>query len=285
MKTKLLLVMLLFAATLISCAQQPAEVTYVTYESTPQTVVVYKEPDAGRVVFTVRDAPVRMTDINELWITVDKVEIQTTQGNWVTVSSQENRYDMLQLREEGIQAIIADVELSPGTYSQVRLTISDVEVIDATGSHDAVLPSGVLRFNAPFSVSSDALTVVQFDFDLAVSLHLTGNGRYVLAPVIRVMTYDNANIRVLPSRIVVVNSGTPREVIVVGTNTQGEVGPGMQIPVNVNVQVTPGTNTIVIVNATTNTTGANVTVNTTTVTNVTVNATVNTSVNTTNVTA
>ena len=281
-----LLLTILCIALLVGCAQQPtvvtpAKVTYITYESTPQTVVVYKEPDAGRAVFTIRDAPVRMTDINELWITVDAVEIQSAQGTWVTVSSQKNRYDLLQLREEGIQAILADVSLSPGTYGQVRLTISKVEVMDDRGSNDAVLPSGVLRFNAPFTVVSNELTVVQFDFDLAVSLHLTGNGRYVLTPVIRVIAYDNANVRVSPSQIVYVNSGAQREIVVVGTNEQGETGPGLQIPVNVNIQVTPGTNTVVIVNATTNTTGTNVTVNTTTVTNVTVNATVNT----TNVTA
>jgi hypothetical protein len=269
-----LAIYIVLCALLAGCVQQtivqpPADNVSITYESEPQTVVVYREPNAGRAVFTITDAPVRMSDIHELWVTVDKVEVQSVTQGWITVSSGQHKYDLLQLREEGAQGILADVALEPGTYEQVRLTISDVEVVDASGGHKAVLPSGTLRFTAPFTVVGNMATVVQFDFDLSSSLHVTGNGRYVLTPVIRVVTYENVGVRVLASQLVVVQGGTEREIVVVGTNEAGDVGPGLRIPVDVTVRVEPGTEKVIIVNQTTNVSGTtntsvNVTTNTTT---------------------
>ncbi len=222
--------------------------TPVVYEGTPQTVVVSQQPDAGRAVFTIKDAPVRLSDVNEVWVTVSKVEVQSAQQGWITVSSGPHRYDLLQLHADADQGILADVALPPGTYQQVRLTISDVEVIDAQGSHDAVRSSDSISFSAPFTVDANRATVVQFDMDLADSLRLATGGQYVLLPVIRVTAFEGASVHVLTSDFVVVSGGTQHDVVVVGTDERGQVVAGTGLPIDLVVRVEPGTNTIVVVN-------------------------------------
>lgn len=222
----------------------------VVYEAEPELVLVYEQEDAGRAVFAVTDAPVDMAGIHELWVTVEQVDVQIAGEGWVTVSAEEHRYDLLQLRENEELGILADVALAPGTYQQVRLSIDEVEVVDADGEHDAFLPSGELRLAAPFTIRADEATLILFDFDLSRSLHLTGAREYVLTPVIRVVAYESASVRILQTDRITIREGNPREVIVVGTSAEGTVGATEIIPQNVRITIEEG-NRIVIENRTT----------------------------------
>jgi hypothetical protein len=63
-------------------------------------------------------------------------------------------------------------------------------VIDQGVKHYLTVPSGMetgIKLNHQFTIESDNLYELYLDFNVDKSVHITGNGEYMLQPVIRVM--------------------------------------------------------------------------------------------------
>jgi hypothetical protein len=142
-------------------------------------------PMNGRVVMTVTDAAVNMGEISSIMITIDKVSLHSDAESWVDVSTVQHTYDLLELKRTGTNALLADLSLAPARYDQIRLYVSKVIITDNTGSYDAKLPSNVLRLNGEIVVLANKTATVSFDFIADESVHKTGKGQYILAPVIQ----------------------------------------------------------------------------------------------------
>ena len=123
-----------------------------------------QQSSEGRVVFAVKDAAADMGAVTSVKITVDSVKVHSETEGWVTVSSSQKTYDLLQLKAQGKQELLADVQLKDGNYDQLRLDISNVIVTDASGSHEAKLPSGELKVNGNLVVEANATSTATFDF-------------------------------------------------------------------------------------------------------------------------
>ncbi len=149
----------------------------------------------GRAVFIVTDAAADMGAVTSIKMTVDDIKLHGEEG-WVDVSSKQQTFDLLKLKAEGTQALLADVKLAPGTYDQVRLHISKVIVTDASGDHTAKLPSGELKLIGKVVINDNSTSTIKFDFIADKSLHITGNGLYIFAPVIRLETRERANVEI-----------------------------------------------------------------------------------------
>src|SRR3989344_5258267 len=84
--------------------------------------------DKGRVVFTITDAAADMGAVTSVKVKVESVKVHSEIEGWVDVTTTPQEYDLLQLKAENTQALLADVQLKYGEYNQLRLDISKVIV-------------------------------------------------------------------------------------------------------------------------------------------------------------
>ena len=158
-------------------------------------------PDGyGRVTVKITDAPgVDLTDISNLYVTFDRLVIfpeadsippDSTEGpRAIEVLTSPITFDLLSLTN-GLSEALGQADLPAGNYRRLVLDLAPdgAWLIEAGGdTHDVKVPSGRLVIKTDFTVEDGDDTEVLLDFDVAASLHLnqTGNGKYILLPVLR----------------------------------------------------------------------------------------------------
>ena len=93
-------------------------------------------------------------------------------------------FDLLQI--QGIEQVLAVTELEAGNYTQIRMTISNIQVRLGDGDlQDVILPSGKLKFVRPFNIAANQTTALLFDFDSEKSVNVTGSGQIIVKPVVK----------------------------------------------------------------------------------------------------
>ena len=102
-------------------------------------------------------------------------------------------YNLLDFRN-GIDTVLAATDLPAGTYSQIRLILGDSNSVVVGGqSYPLKTPSAQesgLKLNIHASLTAGIEYRLWIDFDAGRSIVTTGNGKYILKPVIR--TYSEA---------------------------------------------------------------------------------------------
>ncbi len=191
----------------------------------------------GRAVFTVTDAAADMGAVSEVRVTVDRVRVHSEAEGWTTVSSSSETYDLLELKASNTQKLFADADIDAGEYTKLWLDISNVVVVDGEGEHDATLPSGTLRMQSDFVVEPNTTATATFDFVADESLHVTGNGEYIMAPVVRVETRSGADVSVDARSNVQVSGGRTVTDVTVGMDGDGNVGVGVRLPAQANLSL------------------------------------------------
>jgi hypothetical protein len=99
-------------------------------------------------------------------------------------------YDLLKLVNDD-DTLLADAELNTGRVEQIRLILGSENYVKLKGQTDSIkltTPSAQqsgLKLNIHQDVKSGVLYKLLLDFDVAKSVHQTGNGKYMLKPVIR----------------------------------------------------------------------------------------------------
>ena len=138
----------------------------------------------------------RLTDapgaFDALYLDIQGVEFHTDEEGWTTVNAVvPGVYNLLEFRN-GIDTLIARAVLPAGNLSQVRFLLGEANSIVVDGTEHALkVPSGQqsgLKFNVHQELIPDGSYTVWTDFDAARSIVQTGNGEYILKPVIRVFT-------------------------------------------------------------------------------------------------
>ncbi|MDT8281793.1 MAG: DUF4382 domain-containing protein [Gammaproteobacteria bacterium] len=146
----------------------------------------------GGVALLLTDAP---SDIfEEINITVTRAELLSDDGK-VTIFQGNRTFNLLDLTDAKIFAIRDGV--AAGTYSKIRLTLSQIELVDYNNSNDPVdyliyypnLPgNGKLDLNprGSFNIVTGGTLTIQIDMDASKSIHIVGNGkdRYQFRPVV-----------------------------------------------------------------------------------------------------
>jgi hypothetical protein len=169
----------------------------------------------GRFVVAMTD-PGADTNISSVKVTVDSVSVHSTVKGWETISTTQHTYDLLQLKSEGAKALLADVNLQPASYQQIRLNISKVVVTDSSGDHEATLPSDELKLVAGITIKENSTTVAVFDFDASRSIKTTGEGKYILSPVVKLTTIKGAKVTDKGNNRIEVSGGAEGEGAAVG---------------------------------------------------------------------
>ena len=164
---------------------------------------------SGSVEVYVTDAPPR-DEVSGIWVTVSEVRIhkavaerereqasgdnqtqqqqQTQQGEdgWIAISLSDNATTFNLLEIKGIEQFLGASEVEASKYTQVRLVIDRVEVSLGTGAPQAAtVPSDELRISHPFDVVAGEATVILLDFDADKMVTVTGAGKIMVKPVIK----------------------------------------------------------------------------------------------------
>ncbi len=197
--------------------------------SSTATNTVAPTSGTGQAVFGVTDAAADMGAVTGIQVTFDHARIHRQAGAWIDVSGQAQTFDLLQLHAQGITQVLGQIKLPAGSYDQVELSVSKVVVADASGPHDAKLPSNKLQFKGDLQVQPGATATATFDIIADQSLHMTGNGQYILAPVINLDFREKADAQVQSNRTLVITGGNATTTGQVGMDADGNVDRGLRI--------------------------------------------------------
>lgn len=127
-------------------------------------------------------------------VVVNRVEVHTANGDdnsgWFVINNNVQVYDLLQLRN-GANVILGDTALPAGHYTQIRLILGNGSYIVQNGlKFDLTVPSGLqtgIKLNHEFNIEEGTLYELSLDFDASRSIHVTGSGKYMMQPTIRVV--------------------------------------------------------------------------------------------------
>jgi hypothetical protein len=102
------------------------------------------------------------------------------------------------------QDVLGVGTLPAGHYTQIRLTVTEASLsfdnaaagaacadtiaLPAGNTAAVTIPSGVVKLNREFTVPSGGSTTILVDFDGDKSVNETGNGRFMMSPVISVVS-------------------------------------------------------------------------------------------------
>jgi|WetSurSiteA1Bulk_404760.scaffolds.fasta_scaffold02250_4 hypothetical protein len=129
-----------------------------------------------------------LIDIQDVQIHISEME---GEDNWQSLQVNEGIYDLLDFRN-GMDTLLAFLELPPGTVSQMRLVLGSNNQVKVNGEmHDLDTPSGQqsgLKLNIHATLTGGIVYKIWIDFDAARSIVEKGNGHYSLKPVIRTYT-------------------------------------------------------------------------------------------------
>tara|TARA_Y100001972_G_C7666283_1_gene336984 strand:+ start:3252 stop:4196 length:945 start_codon:yes stop_codon:yes gene_type:complete len=111
------------------------------------------------------------------------------EGEWITVDIEPQVYDILQL-QNGAEALLAESEIEAGELKEIRLILGDNSKVVVDGDTiDLKVPSGSssgLKIKVDAEIEAGEFYDVVIDFVASKSIVRTGNGKYLLKPVIRV---------------------------------------------------------------------------------------------------
>jgi Domain of unknown function (DUF4382) len=154
-----------------------------------------KDKGSSRLNVYLTDAPAAYDAVN---IDVVSVEIKSTddQGDngWQQLSQAKTGiFNLLDFRN-GMEALLASVELPAGKVSQLRLILGNDNSVVINGTTlplplqtPSAQQSG-LKFNIHADLVEGVTYKIWIDFDAARSIVTTGGGNYVLKPVVRTFT-------------------------------------------------------------------------------------------------
>ncbi len=139
------------------------------------------------------DAPV--DNLKALYLTIAQVSVKQEQGEWIDLKLEKaEEIDVLSL-QNGVSELISSLDsLTAGTYTELRLILSDKTSTRAVTSSDeevsVTLPSGSssgMKFKGKMTVSESSLAQFTLDLDLRKSLKQTGQGKVMLSPIGRIV--------------------------------------------------------------------------------------------------
>lgn len=145
----------------------------------------------GQIVMRIVDSPADFEHVN---IAVARVEVHkagsdSTSG-WVVINNNAATYDLLTLRN-GTSAILGTNTLASGHYTQIRLILgSGSNVVVNGNSYNINVGGGMqsgIKLNHEFDITDGNVYELTLDFNVDHSIHMTGNGQYMLNPVIRII--------------------------------------------------------------------------------------------------
>jgi len=136
---------------------------------------------SGNFQLFMTDAPIE--GLEHVYITFSQIEVRKDgEDAFTAVLTEPKQVDLLLLRDK--EEKILDIDLEPGTYAAIRLTVSAAQVVINGQTWTLTIdPPKVATVPVTFTVSEDGTVKCVLDFDAAQSV-TEGGGSYGLTPVI-----------------------------------------------------------------------------------------------------
>ncbi len=179
----------------ISAAIVIAAILAITFylSSAPSVArLVYLSPNGtispGTTVFAISDAPT-LYNITSLEVKISDIEVHSlTTGKWYSINVNKT-FDLIELRN--ISEAMVGARLPNGTYNIAVLNVEGANATVNGNVENVFIPSKKLKLFEIFNVTNSSANLINFDFNLEDSLHVTGNGEVIMIPVIGVGYYQN----------------------------------------------------------------------------------------------
>ncbi len=126
-------------------------------------------------------------EVAAVTMTVSSVEIYLASG-WTRMTlGSTNKIDLKQAVETP-QTIATISGLNPGTYTQIRMTISRVDVTAAAGKPlKATMSTNIISFTQNYQVSANNTTVLAINFDMVKSIDSSLKDQVSFTPVAKLV--------------------------------------------------------------------------------------------------
>lgn len=143
---------------------------------------------SGKATVNMRltDAP---ADYEHVYVDIQKVEVTMQGSSAVELTPiRPGVYDLLDF-SNGVDTLLLTTDLPTGNIEQIRLVLgTNNSVVVGGQSYPMTTPSGQtsgVKLNLNQSLQANQSYDFWIDFDAGKSVHETGNGKYMLKPVIR----------------------------------------------------------------------------------------------------
>lgn len=117
--------------------------------------------------------------VNNIFLTVERVEIHRDSSAWETIAEPHVVYDFLQLTDT-ISVVLADTLVEPGHYTQLRLIVADTNEVVIDGvSYPLSVPSGTetgVKLNLDVSIDGGETAQIYLVFDENTAIVESANG-------------------------------------------------------------------------------------------------------------
>lgn len=173
----------------------------------------------GKVVVHITDAPFPASLVEHVFVTIDKLELQLKDGNcktsdgeyipdctdgFILIVEEPVTIDLMKLRN-GLNQMLAEVEVPVGAYKLIRLYVLESEIVlDNETSFAIKIPGGSadglkIHLKDPIVVTEEGMAEILIDFDLSRSFIVQGNPKskkgivgFIFKPVIRAVDLNKS---------------------------------------------------------------------------------------------
>lgn len=165
-------------------------------------------PSGQSATFNLRLTDSPFNDARAVLVTFSEVTAHRTDSDWTTIpftgGATTRTCDLKKL--ENSEDVLGTGPLPAGDYTQVRLVVQSAKLYfdnPSTGSAcatsitapagkmaDLRIPSGEVKLNRGFKIPTSGATTMVVDFDGDKSIHETGNGTFMMSPVIGIVRVD-----------------------------------------------------------------------------------------------
>ncbi|MBI2288710.1 MAG: DUF4382 domain-containing protein [Chloroflexi bacterium] len=178
------LAIILLMALSTACAVSPKEVTPAIPASVPAVgwgILEIRVTDPGPA--DVKSAVVYLKSIQVHKVT-DNISDNTS--GWIPIIGAPPSFDLMDVI--GVEKILGSANITAGSFTQIRMEVEKVVGVTVAGDNfTAEVPSGELKIVGAFNVGGGGKTVLTLDFDGEKSLIVTGKGKALFKPVVKLL--------------------------------------------------------------------------------------------------
>jgi len=214
---------------------------YATYGKPVQSPSVQNSQQntqaQGTLYFSFTDAAMNMQNVTAVDMQVDKVAVHSQARGWITVSQTPQTFKLLELKEKSALQLSAKVTLAADTYDQIRFHVTKVTVTESGAVKEAKMPSSEVKINSVVKVKANTDSSVVVDILADESLHKTGKGEIIFAPVAKVETREGASLSVGADNMVTVEGGIIDTNITAGMDVDGSVKDNFKLKTDTELEI------------------------------------------------
>jgi len=145
-----------------------------------------KQQENTRLEIRLTDNPYNATEVN-VDLQQVRVNMRGDSTGWINLDTKAGVYNLLGL-QNGVDTLVATASVPEGTVQEIRLVLgSNNSIKIGTQVFPLTIPSGSesglkIKVNKKLNAGYSSLVV---DFDAGLSIVQTGNGAFLLKPVLR----------------------------------------------------------------------------------------------------